>query len=52
MSTLRKLTPPNHGITIVAGEHPNWEEYRAAMQRERRVLLRVRIDRAGPNRQG
>ena len=29
----------------VAGEHPDWDEYRAAMQRERRVLLRIRIDR-------
>src|ERR671936_189899 len=27
---------------LVAGEHPNWDGYRAAMQRERRVLLRVR----------
>ena len=25
----------------VAGEHENWDDYRSAMQRERRVLLRV-----------
>ncbi len=37
---------------LVAGEHPNWDEYRAAMQRERRVLLRIRLDRVGPNRSG
>lgn len=31
------------------GEHPDWEEYRAAMVRERRVLVRISIDRvAGP----
>jgi PPOX class probable F420-dependent enzyme len=33
----------------MAGEHDDWDEYRAAMVRERRVLLRFAIDRAGPN---
>jgi PPOX class probable F420-dependent enzyme len=33
----------------VAGEHPDWDDYRAAMQRDRRVILRVAIERAGPN---
>lgn len=37
---------------LVSGEHPNWEDYRAAMQRDRRVLLRIRIERVGPNRSG
>ena len=37
---------------LVAGEHPNWDEYRAAMQRERRVLLRIHIERVGPVRSG
>ena len=36
----------------VAGEHPNWDEYRAAMRDERRVLLRMRVERAGPDRSG
>jgi PPOX class probable F420-dependent enzyme len=36
----------------VAGEHPDWDDFRAAMERERRVLLRVQIQRAGPDRQG
>jgi PPOX class probable F420-dependent enzyme len=36
----------------VAGEHPDWDDYRAAMVRDRRVLLRIRIQRAGPNRSG
>lgn len=33
----------------VAGEHPDWDDYRSAMQRDRRVILRVAIERAGPN---
>lgn len=37
---------------LVAGEHPNWAEYREAMQRERRVLLRIHIERVGPTRSG
>jgi PPOX class probable F420-dependent enzyme len=35
-----------------AAEHPNWDEYRAAMQRDQRVLIRIRITRAGPDRAG
>ena len=34
------------------GENPDWDEYRARMERERRVLLRLTIERAGPDRQG
>jgi PPOX class probable F420-dependent enzyme len=36
----------------LAGEHPDWDEYRAAMERERRVLVRITIERAGPDRSG
>lgn len=36
----------------VSGEHPDWDDYRAAMQRERRLLVRITIERAGPNRSG
>ena len=36
----------------VAGEHPDWDDYRAAMERDRRVLLRIEIERAGPDRAG
>jgi PPOX class probable F420-dependent enzyme len=35
-----------------AGEHDDWDDYRAAMERERRVLVRVALDRAGPDRSG
>jgi PPOX class probable F420-dependent enzyme len=34
------------------GENPDWDEYRARMERERRVLLRLTIERAGPDRSG
>ena len=27
---------------LVAGEHPDWDDYRRAMQTERRVVLRIR----------
>ncbi len=36
----------------VSGEHPDWPDYRAAMERERRVLLRIELERAGPDRSG
>ena len=36
----------------VAGEHPDWDDYRAAMERERRVLVRINVDRVGPNKSG
>jgi PPOX class probable F420-dependent enzyme len=35
-----------------AGEHPDWDEYRAAMVQQRRVLLRITPTSAGPDRQG
>jgi PPOX class probable F420-dependent enzyme len=33
----------------ISGEHPDWDDYRAAMTRDRRVLLRLTVERAGPN---
>ncbi len=36
----------------VSGEHPDWEDYRAAMERERRVIIRLSVERAGPDRAG
>jgi PPOX class probable F420-dependent enzyme len=36
----------------VSGEHPDWQEYREAMASERRVLLRMTVDRSGPETQG
>jgi PPOX class probable F420-dependent enzyme len=37
---------------LAAGEHPDWDDYRAAMQRERRVVIRITPRRAGPDRSG
>ena len=36
----------------ISGEHPDWDEYRAAMVRDRRVLLVVTVTDAGPNASG
>ena len=36
----------------VGGEHPDWDDFRAAMERDRRVLLRIDIERAGPDGSG
>jgi PPOX class probable F420-dependent enzyme len=38
--------------TVSGGEHDDWDEYRAAMEREQRVILRFAIERAGPNVSG
>jgi hypothetical protein len=35
-----------------AGEHPDWEDYRAAMIRDQRVLIRIEVTRAGPTYSG
>jgi hypothetical protein len=34
------------------GDNPDWDEYRERMRRERRVLLRITIEAACPDRQG
>ena len=36
----------------VAGEHEDWDGYRAAMEREQRVLVRITPERVGPTRAG
>jgi PPOX class probable F420-dependent enzyme len=36
----------------ISGEHPDWADYRHAMERDRRVLLQITITRAGPDRRG
>jgi PPOX class probable F420-dependent enzyme len=36
----------------LAGEHPDWEDYRRVMLADRRALIRITIERAGPDRQG
>jgi PPOX class probable F420-dependent enzyme len=36
----------------VSGEHPDWDDYRAAMVRDQRVIVRITITRAGPDASG
>ena len=36
----------------LSGEHPDWDDYRAAMERDRRVLLQITVEAAGPTVSG
>ena len=36
----------------LSGEHPDWEDYRAAMVRDQRCVIRISATRAGPDREG
>jgi PPOX class probable F420-dependent enzyme len=36
----------------VSGEHPDWDDYRSAMTRDRRVIVAITLRRAGPDRSG
>jgi PPOX class probable F420-dependent enzyme len=36
----------------ISGEADDWDEYRAGMERERRVIIRITARRAGPDRRG
>jgi PPOX class probable F420-dependent enzyme len=42
------LEPLVDYFRCIAGEHPDWEEYRDAMRRQGKALIRVTIDRWGP----
>lgn len=33
----------------VGGEHPDWDDYRAAMVRDRRCIISIDVRRAGPD---
>ncbi|MEU4833259.1 PPOX class F420-dependent oxidoreductase [Streptosporangium sp. NPDC023615] len=36
----------------ISGEHPDWDDYRAVMEKDRRVIVRIDITRAGPDVHG
>ena len=36
----------------ISGEHPDWAEYRDAMRRDKRMIIRITVDRAGPDVSG
>jgi PPOX class probable F420-dependent enzyme len=42
------LEPLVDYFRAVAGEHSDWDDYREAMQRQRKALIRVTIERWGP----
>ena len=36
----------------VSGEHPDWDDYRSAMTRDKRVIVAITLTRAGPDHSG
>lgn len=36
----------------ISGEHPDWDDYRNAMRRDRRVIVAITLSKAGPDRSG
>ena len=36
----------------ISGEHADWDDYREAMRRDKRLIIRIVIDRAGPDVSG
>jgi len=36
----------------ISGEHPDWDDYRATMVRDKRCLVRITIAKAGPDVSG
>lgn len=37
---------------VISGEHSDWDDYRAAMQRQGKCLIRISVDRWGPIAKG
>jgi PPOX class probable F420-dependent enzyme len=56
MAEIRSLPDALDGLVEyyrrLRGEHPDWDDYRAAMVNDRRLLIRITIERAGPDVQG
>src|SRR5215210_6969003 len=50
MSLPGAMEPLVEYYRAVSGEHPDWDDYRQAMVRDRRVLVRIEVTRAGPDR--
>lgn len=42
------LEPLVEYFRVISGEHPDWDEYREAMARQGKALIRVTIERWGP----
>ena len=52
MSLPEAMEPLVDYYRSLSGEHPDWDDYRDAMRRERRVIVRITIEQAGPTRFG
>ncbi len=46
------LEPLVEYFRVISGEHPDWDDYREAMMRQGKVLIRVAIDDWGPIARG
>lgn len=42
------LEPLVEYFRVISGEHPDWDEYRAAMTKQGKCLIRVTVERWGP----
>jgi PPOX class probable F420-dependent enzyme len=55
-ATIRSLPEAMDGLVeyyrSLSGEHPDWDDYRQAMVRDQRCLIRIDIEHAGPDRSG
>jgi PPOX class probable F420-dependent enzyme len=55
-ATIRSLPAAMDGLVSyyrsLAGEHPDWDDYRQAMVRDQRCLIEIDLERAGPDRSG
>lgn len=49
---LEALEPLVEYFRCISGEHPDWDEYREAMQRQGKCLIEVEIERWGPVARG
>lgn len=52
LSLPEAMEPLEDYYRTAVGEHDDWDDYRASMEQERRVLVRIEADRAGPDRSG
>ncbi|MEX1043997.1 MAG: PPOX class F420-dependent oxidoreductase [Acidimicrobiia bacterium] len=46
------LDPLVEYFRVISGEHPDWDEYREAMTRQGKCLIRITIERWGPIAKG
>jgi PPOX class probable F420-dependent enzyme len=55
-ATIQSLPDAMEGLVAyyrsISGEHPDWDDYRAAMERDQRCLIHIEPTRAGPDVHG